>query len=815
MARHIRCLPAARQDSMEAADTSTAELRAALPAAAKGPSASPPAPSPPPPPSGAADRGAPQQLPLDPSSDGSAVAGDVEAAAAGPGPGAAAAPPGGSPPPKQPRALQEEQQQRRARRVILRVEVASTAQARLITWSMWTLNILFVLTAAGLLSMRETDVRVGDLRPYYLAELIIGSVSLAILVAMLIWFLTSIRRSRQDGRVWTKRQGYFTRTAAMLLGLQIPYSATFVGAFVAVLTRPDCQYPWRVLAVLEFVQWMFFSSLMLFLLARLQNMTVWRGKGALDMHPDYRLMVDRPAHEILRNHRVILTLWVVLMSASLGGMIDKLLRYSTEGNLEFEQGCDTLLDNWEECGTSVSQTTVAVISFVLILVYVVFWIRWMLRALKDHGQLPYSHYRSTLIFVRVLLRVVSPVLLAVVASVLFLTLIPSFRDSCWAAVDGQMGNLPVDMALTVSTVVMVILYMPKAKALDSPLLQEFLQGFSWTLDGMPAAIEERNELLLETEAPPSSDSQTGVTLMMSHLHEELAQVLARLRGVPDIQQAAEQLRQEPMFCIETAIKLFYWMRLAYRHSDALTNLYVNAHTGLRLFSVDHFETIWDDTTDTHAVLGWNKTQVVVAFRGTKSIQNVMTDLKTWMSPLQPRRRRQGRLVKVHAGFNGAWVHSGFNRKVLDRLKELDQGPTPLRFWIVGHSLGGALAALAALEIQREHPNSQLTCYTFGCPRVGNHAFAEEFDAAVPDTWAVINGLDPIPWVPGLSSFAVLAGVNCSGVHPRCCTCYDTRCSLGQYSMALVPPLRAAGAAALWAAFSMCRTCLGSGGWASG
>lgn len=144
MARHIRCLPAARQDSMEAADTSTAELRAALPAAAKGPSASPPAPSPPPPPSGAADRGAPQQLPLDPSSDGSAVAGDVEAAAAGPGPGAAAAPPGGSPPPKQPRALQEEQQQRRARRVILRVEVASTAQARLITWSMWTLNILFV-----------------------------------------------------------------------------------------------------------------------------------------------------------------------------------------------------------------------------------------------------------------------------------------------------------------------------------------------------------------------------------------------------------------------------------------------------------------------------------------------------------------------------------------------------------------------------------------------------------------------------------------------------------------------------------------------
>lgn len=52
----------------------------------------------------------------------------------------------------------------------------------------------------------------------------------------------------------TKRQGYFTRTAAMLLALQIPYSATFVAAFAAVLSTDDCSYPWKLLAVLEFVQ---------------------------------------------------------------------------------------------------------------------------------------------------------------------------------------------------------------------------------------------------------------------------------------------------------------------------------------------------------------------------------------------------------------------------------------------------------------------------------------------------------------------------------------------------------------------------------
>jgi hypothetical protein len=42
--------------------------------------------------------------------------------------------------------------------------------------------------------------------------------------------------------------------------------------------------------------------------------------------------------------------------------------------------------------------------------------------------------------------------------------------------------------------------------------------------------------------------------------------------------------------------------------------FINAPAAMRLFGVTHFETIWDDTTDTHCVLGWSDTQVVVAFR---------------------------------------------------------------------------------------------------------------------------------------------------------------------------------------------------------
>ena len=41
----------------------------------------------------------------------------------------------------------------------------------------------------------------------------------------------------------------------------------------------------------------------------------------------------------------------------------------------------------------------------------------------------------------------------------------------------------------------------------------------------------------------------------------------------------------------------------------------------------------------------------------------------------------------------------------------------------GHSLGGALATLAAYDIQSRFGLKDLQVYTFGAPRTGNHAFA--------------------------------------------------------------------------------------------
>lgn len=50
------------------------------------------------------------------------------------------------------------------------------------------------------------------------------------------------------------------------------------------------------------------------------------------------------------------------------------------------------------------------------------------------------------------------------------------------------------------------------------------------------------------------------------------------------------------------------------------------------------------------------------------------------------------LAQVHAGFLGAWLSEGFNKKVLAKLREIDAaraGTDPLRIWVTGGHLDAA------------------------------------------------------------------------------------------------------------------------------
>jgi predicted lipase len=66
--------------------------------------------------------------------------------------------------------------------------------------------------------------------------------------------------------------------------------------------------------------------------------------------------------------------------------------------------------------------------------------------------------------------------------------------------------------------------------------------------------------------------------------------------------------------------------------------------------------------------------------------------------------------------------------------------------ITGHSLGGAVAILAALDIRLRF-NTESRVITFGGPRVGLHDFALTFNAAIESCFRVVNSLDIVPHVP--------------------------------------------------------------------
>ncbi len=67
--------------------------------------------------------------------------------------------------------------------------------------------------------------------------------------------------------------------------------------------------------------------------------------------------------------------------------------------------------------------------------------------------------------------------------------------------------------------------------------------------------------------------------------------------------------------------------------------------------------------------------------------------------------------------------------------------------ICGHSLGGALATLLALDVAANTVFKDPTAYTFGSPRTGDSLFANTYDQVVKDSYRVANRLDIVPTLP--------------------------------------------------------------------
>ncbi|KAK5986358.1 Triacylglycerol lipase [Trichostrongylus colubriformis] len=67
----------------------------------------------------------------------------------------------------------------------------------------------------------------------------------------------------------------------------------------------------------------------------------------------------------------------------------------------------------------------------------------------------------------------------------------------------------------------------------------------------------------------------------------------------------------------------------------------------------------------------------------------------------------------------------------------------------GHSLGGALATLAAARTAKQglRTSERITVYTYGEPRVGDAQFATNYDSMIKDSYRVVFRRDIVPHLP--------------------------------------------------------------------
>ncbi|KAF2178482.1 lipase precursor [Zopfia rhizophila CBS 207.26] len=174
-------------------------------------------------------------------------------------------------------------------------------------------------------------------------------------------------------------------------------------------------------------------------------------------------------------------------------------------------------------------------------------------------------------------------------------------------------------------------------------------------------------------------------------------------------------------------------------------------------------------------------RIILAFRGTYSIANTIVDLSTVpqeyvpypgdddddtsssdfinpkIVPLKPSEDTPPAKppkcdnCTVHTGFYTSWLNT--RKVILPELTEAIKKHPNYKLTLVGHSLGGAVAALAGLDFKARRWDPHVT--TFGEPRVGNKELNKYINARFNITsnldsnkfHRVTHVSDPVPLLP--------------------------------------------------------------------
>lgn len=174
-------------------------------------------------------------------------------------------------------------------------------------------------------------------------------------------------------------------------------------------------------------------------------------------------------------------------------------------------------------------------------------------------------------------------------------------------------------------------------------------------------------------------------------------------------------------------QLVYCMHLA---NQAYGNIPQTDLDNLRVFDFDDIE----------GFVGEKNNICYIAFRGSDDISDWKSNFKFWKRPYKKIIPYEGvnPKIRVHYGFIKDYKKT--RAFILNCAKKFE------KVVCTGHSLGGALAIFAALDIQY-NLDPEISCVPFASPRVGNAAFARSFNGRVPDCYRFVYGQDIVTKLP--------------------------------------------------------------------
>ena len=171
--------------------------------------------------------------------------------------------------------------------------------------------------------------------------------------------------------------------------------------------------------------------------------------------------------------------------------------------------------------------------------------------------------------------------------------------------------------------------------------------------------------------------------------------------------------------------------------------------GYSLVATLYADDITDDVPD-YKVFGFiarNGSAVVVAIRGTEDLLEWIKDFDLILVPFP-----YADAGDAEQGFNGFYStfrtgNTSTSPRVIDAISQLVADGSVQSLWIAGHSLGGALVTMLALDLAANKVYVNPVAYTFGSPRVGDKVFAGMYDNLVASSWRIANLNDIVPQLP--------------------------------------------------------------------